>query len=476
MRHNALAPLRDTLLLAIGLGGCAPRAAGGPPADDGRPVAAQTSAQPGPAAEAAGYVREEDGTVHRVGATTCDASNPRPSCSEPGSHGASTCSLDADCKDGPNPRCVQDSGQVGEFCQCDYSCARDSDCKTGEVCVCGEALGGEHHSMCVTALCAQDSACASGLCGLSVYHDGCSEHRLLACRTDADSCQRDADCKKGQSCVVPGEDPVWSCNGWTCIIGRPLLADGAPRTAAGVARADWHAPLDLDTATLEPAVATALAAHWQEVAALEHASVASFARFTLELLALAAPPELLAAAQRAALDEIEHARLAFALASGFAGRALGPGPLRSADLTGERPLAAFVAALVQEGCVGETLGAAEAELLAAQADPRLAPRLLEVAADETRHAALAWRTLHWLIARHGEVVRDAARAAVAASAAQLADEPAPAPAPETLAPAWGLLPRARLLAHRRLALDAVVRPLLAAVLDGPTDMRASPHA
>lgn len=482
MRHTALAPLRDTLLLALGLGGCAPRATGAPPADDGRPVAAQTSAQPGPTATDEGYVREEDGTVHRAGAQTCVASNPRPACSDPGGHNASTCTLDADCQDGPNPRCVQDSGQVGPFCQCDYSCARDSDCKAGELCVCGEALGGDHHSMCVTALCQQDSACASGVCGVSVYHNGCSEERLLACRTEQDTCKRDADCGEGQACVAHGPDRTWSCQGITCIIGRPLLADGAARTAPGVARDDWHderarpdlvdlvdpdAPLDasLDT-TLDAATAAALAAHWQAVAALEHASVASFARFTLELLAHAAPPGLLADAQRAALDEIAHARLAFTLASRFAGCAVGPGPLPTADLVTERPLAAFVAALVEEGCVGETLGAAEAELLASHADPRLAPRLLAVAADETRHAALAWRTLHWLIARHGEPVRQAARVAMAASAARLAADPDPGP--ELAAPAWGLMPREQLVAHRRRTLAAVIDPLLAAVLDGST--------
>jgi hypothetical protein len=37
-------------------------------------------------------------------------------------------------------------------------------------------------------------------------------------------------------------------------------------------------------------------------ALFQHASVASFARFSLELLALGAPPDLVAAAHAAALD------------------------------------------------------------------------------------------------------------------------------------------------------------------------------
>ena len=206
------------------------------------------------------------------------------------------------------------------------------------------------------------------------------------------------------------------------------------------------------------------------VAALEHASVASFARFTLELLALGAPPDLLAAAQQAGLDEVEHARLAYALASRFAGRPLGPGPLCTADLALDRPLAAFVTALVHEGCIGETLGAAEAELLAEHADPGLATLLRRIATDETGHAALAWQTLRWLHDRHGEVVRQAARAALAAAELDLDDDLDDRPAATSAA--WGLLPRRTLLAHRRRTLDAVVRPILGAVLgaDESTDL------
>jgi hypothetical protein len=63
------------------------------------------------------------------------------------------------------------------------------------------------------------------------------------------------------------------------------------------------------------------------MALLEHASVASFARFSLQLMAAGAPASLVEAAHRAALDEIEHARLTFRLASRYEGRALGPGPL-----------------------------------------------------------------------------------------------------------------------------------------------------
>ena len=49
------------------------------------------------------------------------------------------------------------------------------------------------------------------------------------------------------------------------------------------------------------------------------AEIASFARTSLDLLALGAPADLVAETHRAALDEIEHARIAYALASAFSG-------------------------------------------------------------------------------------------------------------------------------------------------------------
>jgi hypothetical protein len=65
-----------------------------------------------------------------------------------------------------------------------------------------------------------------------------------------------------------------------------------------------------------------LAERWSRAALAEHASIASFARFTLQLL-------------RGGLDEIEHARLSFRVASVFAGRSLGPGPLPIPPFPGE---------------------------------------------------------------------------------------------------------------------------------------------
>jgi hypothetical protein len=55
-------------------------------------------------------------------------------------------------------------------------------------------------------------------------------------------------------------------------------------------------------------------------------------------------------------------------------------------------------ALVREGCVGETLAAIECAARAATCTiPAVREILDTIVADEARHAALAWRTLRWLL-------------------------------------------------------------------------------
>ena len=68
---------------------------------------------------------------------------------------------------------------------------------------------------------------------------------------------------------------------------------------------------------IDPVTARELAKAWLSDALEEHASIAAFARCSMLLLSVAAPPELVAASQRASLDEIAHARDCFALARRF---------------------------------------------------------------------------------------------------------------------------------------------------------------
>jgi len=58
-----------------------------------------------------------------------------------------------------------------------------------------------------------------------------------------------------------------------------------------------------------------LAELWAADGLAEHSSIATFARFTLQLMVLGAPSDLLSRSQQAGKDEVEHARLCFQVES-----------------------------------------------------------------------------------------------------------------------------------------------------------------
>ena len=58
---------------------------------------------------------------------------------------------------------------------------------------------------------------------------------------------------------------------------------------------------------------------WLQQAEAEHASIASFARHTLQLMSIGASSELISRSQQASIDEIEHAKMCYGFASKFIG-------------------------------------------------------------------------------------------------------------------------------------------------------------
>jgi hypothetical protein len=210
--------------------------------------------------------------------------------------------------------------------------------------------------------------------------------------------------------------------------GRPLAAaarageagaaeaGAAYRLGSAEAGAAWSAEGVAPRVTgLTEVEREALAATWARDGLLEHASVASFARFSLDLLAAGAPADLVEAAHMAALDEVRHARLCFALASAYRGATVEPGPFPCGEsVRVESSLSALAVAAVKEGCVGETIAAIlAAEQLAAATDPAVRAVLATIAEDEARHAELAFRAVAWAIRAGGEPVRAAVAAAFA---------------------------------------------------------------
>lgn len=130
-----------------------------------------------------------------------------------------------------------------------------------------------------------------------------------------------------------------------------------------------------------------------QMAHLEAASVFAFERLARELMQLGAPRGLIAGAASALLDELRHAQLTAALARRFGARPHAPcvqdRPLRSRwEIALENAV---------EGCVRESFGAIVTQHQAVTArDPLVARCMISIAADEARHAELAWHIARWL--------------------------------------------------------------------------------
>ena len=166
-----------------------------------------------------------------------------------------------------------------------------------------------------------------------------------------------------------------------------------------------------------PEDARATAAQWRENGRTEHASVAAFASLTSELLALGAPPALVASANQDALDEIRHTELCFSLACALDGRRESPGPFPEA----RRPtglalgrtfgLARLAADSLIDGALHEGVSA---RVLARRCEiPAVRAMLKEIARDEGRHAAHGWDVVLWCAREGGVAVTNALRTALA---------------------------------------------------------------
>jgi hypothetical protein len=410
-----------------------------------------------------------DGRTIRPSPVTCPSVVPRAGTTCVATDGGSAyCWTDSDCPQ-PNGYCASFMiAPAGTECACGYGCVKDSDCSsTGDsICVCSGLVGN-----CWPAACSQ---CEPG------YSCAKSTSYTFRCESPQDTCTTDADCANvavptsGYPTGAPGgcsfngvpicapanysdaTSPLICRSDVTCVTGRPFLVRGHERLAAAVERGDWAwTPARPELGGLAPELRERLAAHWTAVGRMEHASIAAFARFTLHLLALGAPPELVRASQQAMDDELGHARLAFGLASAYGARAIGPGPLGiEGALDGFDPRE-VVSTLIREGCIGETLAALEAtSALEDAVDPAVRAVLHTIEREELRHAELAWRTLAWLVSTR-RVRRDVVEREFETAQEEIASRAPAAPGANDLR-AFGVLDEAERDELRRAALASIV--------------------
>ncbi len=344
-----------------------------------------------------GYATCESGVTVRETVEQCSSSLPR---SEPQTSVLvmGGCMYDSECTAQAHGYCSVPSyigGDSSGGAFCNYGCTSDADCGAGNICVCGEPAG-----HCAQASCRSDADCLAGFhCATYDGSNGCNI-LAYACQKPNDECLVNADCG-GMNCQLDAATGTRVCGGGGCAIGRPFLVDEMARVAATARRDDWlTGGLAPDVEHLSPELRERLQLEWTRAAQLEHASVAAFSRFLLELLAFGAPSELCAATIAALEDERRHAEICFTLASEYAGEVIGPAAL---DVDGalEAPtLARSLAMAVREGCIGESIAALEAgELAARVVDPVLREVLERIAADERRHSELAWKFVQWALDR-----------------------------------------------------------------------------
>ena len=346
-----------------------------------------------------GSAKCDEGFYHRPSKAACPSSLPRDRMLGQSGDFGGVCVQDSDCTDAPYGHCEHGAGQ-SPATVCLYGCVEDSDCSAGEICECGDPVG-----TCLPASdCEVDSDCpGNAFCASFQGQGACGFERTgYACQSEEDLCLGPGTCTKGDGCVMGSEGRECQPFPWVC--GRPYFVAGQARLAGLRARSGWRddGPRSAGLRDAE------LARRWSDVALMEHASIAAFARFTLQLLALGAPAELVAASQQASLDEIAHARACFAIASQFAGRELGPGPLPTEGVLDGSQLewAEVLELVIREGCFGETLAALAATEGAARAtDPDIKATLKTIARDEQQHAALAWRTVVWALEQGNDELR-----------------------------------------------------------------------
>eukprot|EP00039_Didymoeca_costata_P031445 m.34795 g.34795 ORF g.34795 m.34795 type:complete len:537 (-) comp8776_c0_seq1:34-1644(-) len=207
------------------------------------------------------------------------------------------------------------------------------------------------------------------------------------------------------------------------VCGRPYRVAGEPRLAPHTTAIDDTWLYECDSNALEhtsshssninssspsnpPSQSLSLSSHqrkavvgkrWLQAAAMEHASIASFARHTLELLSLGTPATLIVKSQEASLDEIRHTQICYAMARDYLQQSFSPGEFDVADEGHTYDVEAIVKSVVQEGCVGEMYGAVYALVGARLSVNKTVSRLLEtIGNDETKHAQLAWELLLWM--------------------------------------------------------------------------------
>jgi hypothetical protein len=198
--------------------------------------------------------------------------------------------------------------------------------------------------------------------------------------------------------------------------GRPLRIRGRQLHPSLREGSDWTRGPRPDPRDLDEPTRRALQALWLHDAQKEHASVPAFSRISWMLAAVGAPADLLQWCHRAALEEIEHTQLCFALAAGYGRRshsvqAMPELLVGGLDVQGD-PLVALAVESLSDGCQLEDFNADVAAACAVECiEPATLAVLSQVAREERSHAEFSWALVAWLLERDRDRIEPALRQA-----------------------------------------------------------------
>lgn len=137
---------------------------------------------------------------------------------------------------------------------------------------------------------------------------------------------------------------------------------------------------------------------WPSLAREEHASIAAFADLITDLVDAGAPPELILRANKAAADEVRHARIALKVTEGMAQEKPSPAPGMIERWARRKHLQRMALESYFDGCLNEGLAAARmAERNEREPDPEKKALVASVVSDELEHAELAWSVVEWCL-------------------------------------------------------------------------------
>lgn len=222
--------------------------------------------------------------------------------------------------------------------------------------------------------------------------------------------------------------------------GRPYSVDGKALLANIIPSDDWPQRLPIPCAELSAKERGFLRKEWTLMAQQEHASIASFARFVLQIISLGAPPDLIQQSNRAMQDELLHAKLVFGIASALAGKNIGVGEMNMGEPQ-QLTKAEILESVILEGCIVETITVAQ--MSAAQnfcSIQSIRGVLYKIVEDESRHAALAWQFVQWMLSSHPELLPIAQQAFLKAEQAILAPKVGVDPIDQKILKRYGRLP------------------------------------